>query len=98
MLSVKWRLGLVKRPFAKPSKLKRVVGMPAHLAVARSASQRSITLLRNDAGLLPLAAHRGQRVFVTGFGEVTTATLGKDIAARGCPRRCSTRGSTRARR
>jgi beta-N-acetylhexosaminidase len=85
MLKLKWRLGLVKRPFAKRSKLKRVVGTPGHLAVARNASQRSITMLRNDAGLLPLAARTGQRVFVTGFGEVTTATLGKDITARGLP-------------
>ena len=85
MLKLKWRLGIVRRPFTNPSKWKRVVGTPEHLAVARHASQRSITLLRNDAGLLPLTPNTGQKVLVTGFGEVTTATLGQDIAAWGLP-------------
>jgi beta-N-acetylhexosaminidase len=85
MLKLKWRLGLVQHPFTNPSKWKRIVGTSEHLAVARHSSQRSITLLRNDAGLLPLAPNSGQKVLVTGFGEVTTATLGQDIAARGLP-------------
>lgn len=83
VLRLKWRLGLVQRPFTKPGRWKRVVGTPRHLAVARDVSNRSITLLRNDAGLLPLAPGSGQRVLVTGFGEVTTATLGQQLAARG---------------
>ena len=83
ILRLKWRLGIVKHPLTKPARVKRVVGTPRHLAVARNASRRSITLLRNDAGLLPLAPNTGQKVLVTGFGLVTTATLGEDIAARG---------------
>ncbi len=82
-LRLKWRLGIARRPFTQSSEVKRVVGTPQHLAVARSASQRSITLLRNDAGVLPLAPNTGQTVLVTGFGEATTATIGADIAARG---------------
>jgi beta-N-acetylhexosaminidase len=85
VLKLKWRLGLVKHPFTNPSEWKRVVGTPEHLAVARHAAQRSIALLRNDAGLLPLAANTGRKALVTGFGEVTTATLARDIAARGLP-------------
>jgi len=83
ILRLKWRLGIVKHPLTKPARVKRVVGTPRHLAVARNASRRSITLVRNDAGLLPLAPNTGQKVLVTGFGLVTTATLGEDIAARG---------------
>jgi beta-N-acetylhexosaminidase len=60
-----------------------VVGTPAHLAVATKASNRSITLLRNSAGILPLAANSGKKVLVTGFGQTTTATLGQDLTARG---------------
>ena len=83
VLKLKWRLGLVADPFTSQSATKEVVGIPAHLAVARRAAQRSITLLRNDAGLLPLAANSGRKVLVTGFGQTTTATLGAEIAARG---------------
>jgi beta-N-acetylhexosaminidase len=83
VLRLKWRLGIVKQPFTNPARVKRVVGTPKHLAVAKNAAQRSITLLRNNAGLLPLAPNSGQKVLVTGFGEVTTATLGEAIAARG---------------
>jgi beta-N-acetylhexosaminidase len=83
VLRLKWKLGLVADPFAKPARVKDVVGTPGHLAVARRAAQRSITLLRNEAGLLPLAPNTGQKALVTGFGEVTTATLGAAIAAHG---------------
>ena len=83
ILALKWRLGLVKRPFTNPARVRQVVGTPAHLAVANSASRRSITLLKNSAKLLPLSGHTGKRVLVTGFGQTTTATLGQDIAAHG---------------
>lgn len=83
ILRMKWRLGLVGRSHTNPSRVNRVVGTPAHLAVANDASRRSITMLRNNAGLLPLAPDSGEEVLVTGFGETTTATLGQAIAARG---------------
>ncbi|MEZ5076934.1 MAG: glycoside hydrolase family 3 protein [Solirubrobacterales bacterium] len=83
ILRLKWRLGIVERPFAQLDRVKRVVGIPRHLEVADNASQRSITLLRNDAGLLPLAPNSGQKVLVTGFGLVTTKTIGAGFAARG---------------
>ncbi len=83
ILALKWRLGLVKHPFTNPARVHQVVGTPAHLAVAASASRRSITLLKNSAHLLPLAGDSGKRVLVTGFGQVTTTTLAQDIAAHG---------------
>jgi beta-N-acetylhexosaminidase len=82
-LRLKWRLGLVRHPFTSPARVKRTVGTPAHLAVAKSAARRSITLVRNDAGLLPLTPNSGQKALVTGFGLVTTATLGKAVEAHG---------------
>jgi beta-N-acetylhexosaminidase len=83
ILRLKWRLGLAKRRITNPARVDQVVGTPAHLAVAETASNRSITLLRNSAGLLPLAPNTGQKVLVTGFGLTTTATLGQDVTARG---------------
>jgi beta-N-acetylhexosaminidase len=83
ILKLKWHLGLVRQPFTKPSEWKRVVGARAHQAVAQAVASRSIVLLKNSAGLLPLAARTGKRVLVTGFGQVTTATIGQDIDAHG---------------
>jgi beta-N-acetylhexosaminidase len=83
ILKLKWRLGLVADPYVERGNVKKVVGTVAHLAVARRAAQRSITLLRNDAGVIPLAPGSGQKLLVTGFGEVTTRTLGEAVAAHG---------------
>jgi beta-N-acetylhexosaminidase len=83
VLRLKWKLGLAADPFGVPARVKQVVGTPAHLAVAKRAAQRSITMLRNEAEVLPLARNTGRKVLVTGFGEVTTTTLGQAIGAHG---------------
>jgi beta-N-acetylhexosaminidase len=83
VLRLKWKLGLATDPFVDAAAVGKTVGTPAHLAVARRAARRSITLVRNAAGVLPLAPNTGQNVLVTGFGEVTTATLGGAVAAHG---------------
>jgi beta-N-acetylhexosaminidase len=82
ILRLKWKLGLARDRFTG-KRWKRVVGTPAHLALADSITNSSITLLRNGAGLLPLAATSGKKVLVTGFGQTTTATLGADLTAHG---------------
>ena len=83
ILRLKWRLGLAAHRTTPPSRVAKVVGTPAHLAFADSVSNRSITLLKNSAGLLPLTPNTGKKVLVTGFGQTTTATLGQDLVARG---------------
>jgi beta-N-acetylhexosaminidase len=83
ILRLKYRLGLAKQKTTSPARIAKVVGIPEHLAVATDVSEKSITLLRNGAGLLPLAPNTGKKVLVTGFGQTTTATLGADINARG---------------
>jgi beta-N-acetylhexosaminidase len=83
ILWLKWRLGLATHRITPPSRVAKVVGIQAHLAFADSVSNRSITLLKNSAGLLPLTPNAGKKVLVTGFGQTTTATLGQDLVARG---------------
>jgi beta-N-acetylhexosaminidase len=83
VLRLKWKLGLARKPFVNPSRWKRVVGTPRHLTVAKGAAERSITLLRNNAGVLPLTVNSGRKVLVTGFGEVTTSTVGDFIGRHG---------------
>ena len=60
VLRVKAALGLFDDPFRRidPKREAARVGTPAHRAVARDAARRSIVMLKNEGGLLPLAADR----------------------------------------
>jgi beta-glucosidase len=52
-LTAKFELGLFERPFGDASLLTSV-GSEAHRAVAREAARRSLVLLKNEGGILPL--------------------------------------------
>ncbi|MBQ9412953.1 MAG: glycoside hydrolase family 3 C-terminal domain-containing protein [Oscillospiraceae bacterium] len=55
ILSVKMWLGLFEHPYVSPELAARYETLPeAHLALAREAGERSIVLLKNENGLLPL--------------------------------------------
>ncbi|WP_433469766.1 glycoside hydrolase family 3 protein [Spirillospora sp. CA-128828] len=82
ILELKNRRGLFRDPYADESKIDNVVGTPAHLATAQRAADRTTTLIKNGAGILPLQAG-ARNVLVTGWGVSTTATLGTEIARRG---------------
>jgi beta-N-acetylhexosaminidase len=92
ILRLKWRLGLVADPYTDPTKVSQIVGTPAHLVVAQESAERSITLIKNAKDVLPLTAHASTHVLVTGFGVVSTATIGQGIAARGLTTRVLTTG------
>jgi beta-glucosidase len=55
ILAIKVRMGLFEQPYIDESKLAQVVALPEHRKEARLAAQRSMVLLRNEGGLLPLA-------------------------------------------
>ncbi|MES9543214.1 glycoside hydrolase family 3 N-terminal domain-containing protein [Actinomadura sp. NPDC000600] len=82
ILELKQRRGLFRDPYADESKIDQVVGTPAHLAAAQRAADRTTTLVKNGAGILPLRPG-ARKVLVTGWGVSTTATLGTEIARRG---------------
>jgi beta-glucosidase len=63
ILRAKLALGLFERPYTDRSKL-ATIGSPAHRAVAREAVQKSVVVLKNEGGVLPLA--RGAKLFVAG--------------------------------
>ncbi len=83
ILRLKLYRGLFKNPYADEAALPRVVGAPEHLAEADAITEKTVTLLKNEAGVLPLAANSGQRVLVTGWGPKPTAVLAGHLAARG---------------
>ncbi len=58
VLRLKMRLGLFERCYADPETAPAAWLTPAHRALAREAARRSIVLLKNEGGLLPLARRR----------------------------------------
>ena len=57
ILRLKERLGLFEQPFVNERKVAKVVGNRDHLATADGITERTITLVKNDTGTLPLAAN-----------------------------------------
>lgn len=89
----KFRRGLFRDPLVDVAAAPAVMGAPAHLATAQAITDRTTTLVKNDAGLLPLAA--GPReVLVTGWGVTTTATMATALAARGATTQVLQTGTT----
>ncbi|GAB2752315.1 glycoside hydrolase family 3 protein [Terrabacter koreensis] len=82
VLRLKYRRGVVAQPYADPSRVASVVGIPAHLSAADEITDRTTTLVKNDASALPIVAS-GKRVLVTGYGVSTTATLASALTRRG---------------
>lgn len=66
MLRWKFELGLFDDPYVDPAEAERVVGCDAHRDLALQAARESITLLKNEDGLLPLDPSRVDTVAVIG--------------------------------
>ncbi len=54
ILALKVKMGLFERPYVDEGLLAEVVARPEHRQTARWAAQRSMVLLKNEGGLLPL--------------------------------------------
>jgi beta-N-acetylhexosaminidase len=90
ILSLKLKQGLFENPYVDVDEVSSRVGTPQHLAVADEITNKTVTLVKNDDGLLPLQP--GPRdVLVTGLGSVDDADSGR----RHCRARGDHRGVTR---
>jgi beta-glucosidase len=77
VLEAKLRLGLLDDPYTDEERARAVLADPAHRDAARVAAQRSAVLLRNEGGLLPLAADRLTSIAVLGpLADSKRDTLG----------------------
>ncbi|WP_199512798.1 glycoside hydrolase family 3 protein [Nucisporomicrobium flavum] len=84
ILTLKHKRGLLSWTPLDPAAAERAVGSPAHLRVAGDVTDRTVTAIRNDAGLLPLRGVKS--VLVTGWSSSTQRTvpvLADSLAARG---------------
>jgi beta-glucosidase len=86
MLLWKFRMGLFDDPYVDAEHAAAVVGCDAHSALALRAARETITLLKNEGGLLPLDAGAIQTIAVIG-PNADKAMLG---GYSGKPKRCST--------
>ncbi len=82
VLRLKYRRGVVAKPYANPDRLGALVGTPRNLDAAATITDRTTTLVKNDDGVLPLAVS-GRKVLVTGYGVTTTSTLAAGLTAAG---------------
>lgn len=78
ILRVKYRLGLFDDPFrySDPDREKRLLLHPDHLKIARDVARKSIVLLKNDGGLLPLSKSLGRIAVVGPLAADKDAPLG----------------------
>jgi len=66
MLYWKFKLGLFDDPYVDPGEAERVVGCKENRKLALRAAHETITLLKNDGGILPLDAKRIKTIAVIG--------------------------------
>ena len=86
VLRVKFMLGLFDHPLVDPTLMTRVERSPAHLVVSLASARESMTLLKNDGNLLPLArstqhiAVIGPNANIARYGDYERETNGKRIS------------------
>lgn len=76
VLQAKFRLGLFERPFVDPDEADKTVLCPAHIRLAEEAAEKSLVLLKNDNGTLPLDRTHIKRLGVFGPAANEVATGG----------------------
>ncbi|MFF5991095.1 glycoside hydrolase family 3 protein [Prauserella flavalba] len=67
ILELKAKRGIVEKPFVNERAVERTVGNPEHLARIQEVTDRTTTVLRNDAGVLPIT--EPGKVLVTGWNR-----------------------------
>ncbi|MGD7788284.1 glycoside hydrolase family 3 N-terminal domain-containing protein [Propionibacteriaceae bacterium Y1700] len=80
ILGMKYDRGLHESPYVDVDKVSSVIGAADHQARAQQAGDRAVTLLVDDAGLVPLPQ---KTAYVTGAGDSSVAALAAGLTAAG---------------
>ena len=92
ILELKYEKGLFRDPYVDVDEVDDRVGIPPHLAAADRVTDKTVTVVKNDDGLLPLDA-AARSVLVTGYGQAATETLAGALAEHGATPTVATTGS-----
>jgi beta-glucosidase len=76
ILAIKVRMGLFEHPYVDEALLGKVIARPEHRQAARLAAQRSMVLLRNEGGLLPLSKEQKKIAVIGPLADSMEATEG----------------------
>ena len=86
ILAWKYELGLVKNKFVAIDQIDKIVSGPESEQLANEIAEKAITLVRNDAGLVPLDRNAKVAVLAVSNGfdpEVTFGPLTRELKANG---------------
>ncbi|HEU4331174.1 MAG TPA: glycoside hydrolase family 3 protein, partial [Lapillicoccus sp.] len=89
----KFRHGLFDNAQVDPAAAPQIMGAPQHVADAQAITDRTTTLVKNDAGVLPLATGP-RKVLVAGWGVGTTQAMATALTARGATTQVRESGTT----
>ena len=81
ILAVKARLGLFHDRLVDINRIAVTVGTASNLALAQDISQRSLVLVKDSSGIVPLPAARRHRVFVLTYGDENSRDVGGSLVA-----------------
>jgi beta-N-acetylhexosaminidase len=81
ILALKTRLGLFRNRLVDVDRVADVVGTAANFALAQDISQRSLVLVKDSLGLVPLPPARRHRVLVVAYGDENSRDVGATFAA-----------------
>src|SRR5215471_8782863 len=84
VLKAKFELGLFEQPYVDVEQADKIAGSTEHAALARKAAERSIVLLKNAGGLLPLDRAKVKSIAVIGPNAEPCRLGGYS----GVPKRC----------
>jgi beta-glucosidase len=76
ILAIKVRMGLFEHPYADETLLEKMIALPEHRQAARRTAQRSMVLLRNEGGLLPLSKNLKNVAVIGPLADSMQATEG----------------------
>jgi beta-N-acetylhexosaminidase len=85
ILAAKYDLGLVRQRITPIDEVDIAVAKPAALQLAREIAEHAITIVRNDANLLPLKTSPGAKIFNLAIvnGETNTGSFAATLARAG---------------